>query len=272
MTTVPEEAAFLEALKANPADDTTRLVYADWLDEHNEPRKAEYLRLVAVLAQGQSDIERTSPQATRVCELGKMLHTEWKETTAGRFDLVLFSFNDKVQGIKRIRRVLNVGLACAKGIIESAPNRLAVFTPFDSAVALLDQLADNSGMTLTVCGCEYPGDPPATLFQVIAEFKPYEWDYIPNTQGRDPQYDARVRASLTRFVAAALEIHQDDARERVAAMAFIPADSCDATCFILADGVPLYEAQRLVSRYTTFLPASGFEADCYTTGRTGPNT
>ncbi|MDY3561204.1 TIGR02996 domain-containing protein [Gemmata sp. JC673] len=272
MTTVPEEAAFLEALKANPADDTVRLVYADWLDEHNEPQKAEYLRLVAALAQGQSDIERTSPQATSVCELGKTLPIEWKEAAAGRFDLVLFSFNDKVQGIKRIRRVFNLGLSCAKGVIESAPNRLAVFTPFDSVVALLDQLADNSGMTLAVCGCEHPGDPPATLFQVVAEFKPREWNYPPNPQERDPQYDKRVRASLTRFVAAALEIHQDDARERVAAMAHIPEDNCYATCFILADGVPLYEAQRLVSRYTTFLPASGFEADCYTTGRTGTNT
>ena len=31
-------------MKANPADDTARLVYADWLDEHGEPAKTEYLR------------------------------------------------------------------------------------------------------------------------------------------------------------------------------------------------------------------------------------
>lgn len=36
-----EEAPFLAALKANPADDTARRVYADWLDEHDEPAKAE---------------------------------------------------------------------------------------------------------------------------------------------------------------------------------------------------------------------------------------
>ena len=46
-----EEEAFLEALKANPADDTTRLVYADWLDEHDQPQKAEYLRLTQPTAQ-----------------------------------------------------------------------------------------------------------------------------------------------------------------------------------------------------------------------------
>ena len=49
-----DEAAFLEALKANPADDTTRLVYADWLDEHGEPAKAEYLRLVAAVVRQES--------------------------------------------------------------------------------------------------------------------------------------------------------------------------------------------------------------------------
>lgn len=30
-----EEAAFVAAIRATPADNTSRLVYADWLDEHN---------------------------------------------------------------------------------------------------------------------------------------------------------------------------------------------------------------------------------------------
>src|SRR5207244_4436457 len=28
----------------NPADDTVRLVYADWLDEHDDPDRAEFIR------------------------------------------------------------------------------------------------------------------------------------------------------------------------------------------------------------------------------------
>jgi uncharacterized protein (TIGR02996 family) len=35
--------AFIAAVEARPADDTPRLVYADWLDEHTDPR-GEYLR------------------------------------------------------------------------------------------------------------------------------------------------------------------------------------------------------------------------------------
>jgi uncharacterized protein (TIGR02996 family) len=42
-----DEAAFLRTIQANPADTTAKLVYADWLDDHGEPERAEYLRLIA---------------------------------------------------------------------------------------------------------------------------------------------------------------------------------------------------------------------------------
>src|SRR5262245_62142660 len=38
-----DEAAFIAAILASPADDTNRLVYADWLEDHDDPRGA-YLR------------------------------------------------------------------------------------------------------------------------------------------------------------------------------------------------------------------------------------
>src|SRR4051794_39166309 len=40
----PEIGAFLSSIHANPSDDTHRLVFADWLDEHDDPR-GEYIRL-----------------------------------------------------------------------------------------------------------------------------------------------------------------------------------------------------------------------------------
>src|SRR5947209_18486404 len=33
----PEEASFLRALRADPGDEATRLVYADWLEERGDP-------------------------------------------------------------------------------------------------------------------------------------------------------------------------------------------------------------------------------------------
>lgn len=39
-----DEAALLQAIRDHPDDDTVRLAYADWLEEHDDPR-AEFIRL-----------------------------------------------------------------------------------------------------------------------------------------------------------------------------------------------------------------------------------
>lgn len=40
-----EQAAFIRAICTDPADDTRRLAYADWLDEHDQPERAEFIRV-----------------------------------------------------------------------------------------------------------------------------------------------------------------------------------------------------------------------------------
>jgi uncharacterized protein (TIGR02996 family) len=42
----PEEEAFLAGIRRRPADNALRLVYADWLEERGEERRAEYLRVL----------------------------------------------------------------------------------------------------------------------------------------------------------------------------------------------------------------------------------
>ena len=42
--------ALLAAIRAAPDDDAPRLVYADWLDEHGQPERAEFIRLQCELA------------------------------------------------------------------------------------------------------------------------------------------------------------------------------------------------------------------------------
>src|SRR5262245_21618304 len=37
--------ALFRAVCENPADDTPRLVYADWLEENDQPERAEFIRL-----------------------------------------------------------------------------------------------------------------------------------------------------------------------------------------------------------------------------------
>jgi len=59
---VTERDALLAAIRARPADDTARLVFADWLDEHGEPPRAEFIRL-------QIEAARLAPHDPRVQEI-----------------------------------------------------------------------------------------------------------------------------------------------------------------------------------------------------------
>jgi uncharacterized protein (TIGR02996 family) len=46
----PEWESLLRAVVAAPADDVPRLVAADWLDEHDQPERAEFIRVQVELA------------------------------------------------------------------------------------------------------------------------------------------------------------------------------------------------------------------------------
>lgn len=48
--THPAEAGFLRAIVENPHDDVARLVYADWLDDHGQEERAEFIRVQCELA------------------------------------------------------------------------------------------------------------------------------------------------------------------------------------------------------------------------------
>lgn len=47
--------AFLDAIFAAPDDDLPRLVYADWLDEHDQPERAEFIRVECEAARTDRD-------------------------------------------------------------------------------------------------------------------------------------------------------------------------------------------------------------------------
>lgn len=45
--------AFLRAICASPDDDTPRLVFADWLDDHGEPQRADFIRVQCEMEQAE---------------------------------------------------------------------------------------------------------------------------------------------------------------------------------------------------------------------------
>jgi len=62
-----EEKGFLVGLRERPIDDSLRLIYADWLEEHGDARRAEYLRLECQFGH----------ILARLAELRTELSTDW---------------------------------------------------------------------------------------------------------------------------------------------------------------------------------------------------
>jgi uncharacterized protein (TIGR02996 family) len=73
---VNEDAAFIRALREQPDDETTRLVYADWLNDRSDPR-GEYLRAEAAWVALQPPAEQYRPLYRRVSQLAAALDPEW---------------------------------------------------------------------------------------------------------------------------------------------------------------------------------------------------
>lgn len=76
-----ERAALVEAIAANFADDTPRLVLADWLDEHGEADRAEFIRLQceasALTPRCSTDDKRLSEIKARVHALFRNRWRDW---------------------------------------------------------------------------------------------------------------------------------------------------------------------------------------------------
>jgi uncharacterized protein (TIGR02996 family) len=67
---------FLNALRASPNDNVSRLVYADWLDEQGDPL-AEFLRLEVQLASEDVSTDERVRMRNRLAELGRRAEPRW---------------------------------------------------------------------------------------------------------------------------------------------------------------------------------------------------
>lgn len=64
------ELQFVDAIRADPQDFPLRIVYADWLEQHGNLRKAELVRLLSVAP-------REGPARDRIRELGSQQPHDW---------------------------------------------------------------------------------------------------------------------------------------------------------------------------------------------------
>lgn len=88
-----EEHALLTACVADPTDDLPRRVYADWLDEHNQPARAEFVRLSVYAADPSHDAKSRAANQSRADELLAAHRDDWDRalTDLGAADIPIFS-------------------------------------------------------------------------------------------------------------------------------------------------------------------------------------
>jgi uncharacterized protein (TIGR02996 family) len=67
---------FLDGLRERPDDSVLRLVYADWLQEHDDPLE-EFVRLEVRLASGDYPEQERAALTTRLAELGRRAEPGW---------------------------------------------------------------------------------------------------------------------------------------------------------------------------------------------------
>lgn len=194
-----EEGAFLEVLKANPADDTARLVYADWLDEHNEPVKAEYLRLVASIARSRDELA-IHPASAQLRTFAKQLPEEWRNDAGSRFSLILYNYKHKVQTIIALRQIKGIGLGEAKAMSESLPLRIFDCQPFERVLAARNQLHKDEGDQILI----HPHDFSPLPIRIVYSITAYRFV---SEQASDPRtaHAQSVRA-FADFLSTALQV------------------------------------------------------------------
>ncbi len=74
-----EEAGLREAIFSDPDDDAPRLVYADWLDDHGQPARGEFIRLQCKHARLYHEAISVSgdPESERMTQLEKEHGPRW---------------------------------------------------------------------------------------------------------------------------------------------------------------------------------------------------
>jgi uncharacterized protein (TIGR02996 family) len=123
--------ALFRAICAQPADDTARLVYADWLEENGQPERAEFIRLQCeawTLCPAYPTVEAAR---TRALELSREHGDRWySELPAPKWvtwsALFVRGFIDSAAIAAEVDVVSRVNL-----LFESAPLRHLSLDPFD---------------------------------------------------------------------------------------------------------------------------------------------
>jgi uncharacterized protein (TIGR02996 family) len=144
---VSERAAFISAILADLADDTPRLVFADWLQENGEDERAEFIRCQIEAAKLPKAERAHSKPGVRALALEAVYGPAWRAAVGFRADL------------GRYERGFLTGIGSSLGRFTDTVRRFLVVEPL--AFTLHFRVLDNDSPDVTLEGVERLAADPA---------------------------------------------------------------------------------------------------------------
>jgi uncharacterized protein (TIGR02996 family) len=130
----PPEGALRDAILDAPDDDGPRLIYADWLEEHGEADRAEFIRVQIALARGADD-----PRAPAWWERQEALLAEHRGAWLGPLRGLFYLHEFRRGFLEEVTLKAQVFLDHAGALFRAAPVRLVRLL---KGAALMGPLAD----------------------------------------------------------------------------------------------------------------------------------
>jgi uncharacterized protein (TIGR02996 family) len=168
-----QEDAFLQDIREHPLDDVPRLVYADWLEERDDPR-SRYLRVEVELSRLTEDVVRYAVLEAELQELRATIESEWLEQAGKRYELVLHSHAPtyKIYVIKVIRELTSLGLKECVDLVEFLPSIVLADVSRSMAEFGREQLRYASGKQIAEVDVRVSSTAPSTSFGLLLQSYP----------------------------------------------------------------------------------------------------
>jgi uncharacterized protein (TIGR02996 family) len=121
-------ATFLAAIAARPDDDLPRLIFADWLDEHGDTNRAEFIRLQCAAARGDYGAGghaarlEASHRREWLADFPEVYHAEFRRGFAEHLVLSATTFIASGADLRRRTPLRSVALVGAARVLERLLN------------------------------------------------------------------------------------------------------------------------------------------------------
>jgi uncharacterized protein (TIGR02996 family) len=176
-----DEAGFLSAIRESPPDDTARLVFADWLDEQDDPTcktKAAFIRLELQLAEAPEDAPGRSESLVQLRSLAAEAPPSWLavvghaklegcrrgHTCPGRWELLTPTSFDDIRRCRECKKAVrfcstlayarpwaqDANCVAISPAVERQPGDLPVRLGRTLEMIARVRIADGPAMTLTI--------------------------------------------------------------------------------------------------------------------------